>query len=124
MVRAGGYSLGQGLQVQMFVATICSSGVWLAMGPPAPSPWTRLEPCQCLTEPAPQADGFPAPIKVRLHDEPCAQQCGEQCHVPDYACEGWERSQVRAAAAWVGDWSIPLASWGLGLCVPRLPGTE
>lgn len=124
MVRAGGYSLGQGLQVQVFVATICSSGAWLAMGLPAPSLWTRLDPCRHLTEPASQADGFPAPIEERLHDEPCAQQRDEQHRVPDHNCKGWERSQVRVAAAWVGDWSIPLASRGLGPCVPTLQSTR
>lgn len=77
MIRAGGYSLGQGLQVQMFMATISSSGVWLARGPSAPSLRTRLEPCQCLTKPAPQADGFPSVVEVRLHDEPGAQQRDE-----------------------------------------------
>jgi len=42
MVRAGGYSLGLGLPVQVFVATVRSSGGWLSMGPPAPSLQTQL----------------------------------------------------------------------------------
>lgn len=52
MGRVGGYSLGQGLQVQMFVATIRSSGIWLTTEPPTPSRQTQPEPRQCLTDPA------------------------------------------------------------------------
>lgn len=50
--------------------------------------------CRALTQPAPQADGSPAALKVCLHDEPGAQQCGQQHQEPDHTW--WERSM------WVG----------------------
>lgn len=77
----------QRLQIQVVRATLSCSGDWLPMElghPPSGSLWSLL----VLTEPAPQADGFPAALEVRLQDEPGAQQGEEQHHEADHTCRG------------------------------------
>lgn len=60
---------------------------------------------RALTQPAPQADGSPAVLKVYLHDEPGAQQYGQRHQNPDHAW--WERSTWVGGRASLGHPAVP-----------------
>lgn len=83
--------------------------------PPSGCLWSLL----VLTEPAPQADGFPAALEVRLQDEPCAQQGEEQHGAADHTCRGGTAASESCSLGQALD--HPSGFLGSDPCVPRLP---